>query len=113
LLVDRWRMPTSNFLQADFGGVGLCEGDFGPAIRRVPQDFTSRWPTSCLVSAELCDTLRPLLELILLYSANPGLAYAIQYDGGYHSVWCTPYFDPSSVPSINEGFAHQTPAAFR
>jgi hypothetical protein len=42
-------------------------------------------------------------EPILLYSANTWLAYAIgeHYYGGYHYVWCTPYFDPSGVPSIN------------
>jgi hypothetical protein len=42
-------------------------------------------------------------EPILLYSANTWLAYAIaeQYYGGQHYVWCTPYFDPSGVPSIN------------
>lgn len=42
-------------------------------------------------------------SLILLYSASTWLAYVIaeRYYGGYHYVWCTPHFDPSSVPSIN------------
>jgi hypothetical protein len=40
---------------------------------------------------------------IVLYSANSWLAYVIaeRYYRGYHYVWCTPHFDPSSVPSIN------------
>lgn len=40
---------------------------------------------------------------IVLYSANSWLAYVIaeRYYGGYHYIWCTPHFDPSSVPSIN------------
>lgn len=39
---------------------------------------------------------------ILLYSANTWVSYIIaqQYYGGEHYVWCTPYFDPKSVPSI-------------
>jgi hypothetical protein len=45
---------------------------------------------------------RPPLP-ILLYSANTWLAYIIaeQYYAGYHYIWCTRHFDPSSVPSIN------------
>ncbi len=39
---------------------------------------------------------------IVLYSTNSWLAYVIaeRYYGGNHYVWCTPHFDPSSVPSI-------------
>jgi hypothetical protein len=42
-------------------------------------------------------------EPIVLYSVNTWLAYAIaeQYYADGHYVWCTPHFDPSSVPSIN------------
>jgi len=42
-------------------------------------------------------------EPIVLYSANTWLAYIIaeQYYRGEHYVWCTPHFDPSSVPSLN------------
>jgi len=44
-----------------------------------------------------------LREPIVLYSANTWLAYIIaeQYYRGEHYVWCTPHFDPSSVPSLN------------
>lgn len=40
---------------------------------------------------------------IILYSANSRLAYLIGeiYYGKRHYVWCTPYFDPSSVAAIN------------
>jgi len=40
---------------------------------------------------------------IVLYSASSWLAYKIseEYYGGQHYVWCTPHFDPSSVPSID------------
>ncbi len=40
---------------------------------------------------------------IVLYSASSWLAYIIaeRYYGGYHYIWCTPHFDPSSVPSIS------------
>jgi hypothetical protein len=37
---------------------------------------------------------------LVLYSTNTWLAYVIseQYYSGIHYVWCTPYFDSSSVP---------------
>ncbi|MFN8400073.1 MAG: hypothetical protein U0X74_08660 [Anaerolineales bacterium] len=40
---------------------------------------------------------------LVLYSASSWLAFAIaeRYYGGYHYIWCTPHFDPSSVPSIS------------
>ena len=40
---------------------------------------------------------------IVLYSTSSWLAYIIaeRYYGGYHYIWCTPHFDPSSVPSIS------------
>ncbi len=40
---------------------------------------------------------------IVLYSTNSWLAYVIsqRYYASDHYVWCTPYFDPSSVPSID------------
>ncbi len=43
------------------------------------------------------------METLLLYSTNSWLAYAIaeQYYGREHYVWCTPFFDPSSVPSLD------------
>ena len=39
---------------------------------------------------------------ILLYSANTRLAYLIaqRYYRGEHYVWCTPYFDPNSISSL-------------
>jgi hypothetical protein len=42
-------------------------------------------------------------EPLVLYSTVTWLAYAIaeQYYGGNHYVWCTRYFDPSAVPSID------------
>lgn len=42
-------------------------------------------------------------SMIVLYSASSWLAYVIaeRYYGGNHYIWCTPHFDPSSVPSIN------------
>jgi hypothetical protein len=42
-------------------------------------------------------------EPIVLYSTSTWLAYAIaeQYYAGDHYVWCTPHFDPSSVPPIS------------
>jgi hypothetical protein len=42
-------------------------------------------------------------EPIILYSANTWLAYAIaeRYYRGEHYVWCTPYFDASSVAPLN------------
>jgi hypothetical protein len=40
---------------------------------------------------------------IVLYSANSWLGYKIadEYYRGQHYVWCTPYFDSSSIPSID------------
>ena len=42
-------------------------------------------------------------EPIVLYSVNTWLAFIIaeRYYRGEHWVWCTPHFDPSSVPSLN------------
>ena len=39
---------------------------------------------------------------IALYSTNTWLAYIIaeRYYNGIHYVWCTPHFDPTTVPSI-------------
>ncbi len=40
---------------------------------------------------------------IVVYSASSWLAYIIgeRYYSGYHYIWCTPHFDPSSVASIS------------
>lgn len=40
---------------------------------------------------------------IVLYSVNSWLAYVIgrRYYHGQHYVWCTPHFDPSSIPSVD------------
>jgi hypothetical protein len=44
-----------------------------------------------------------LREPIVLYSTNTWLAYIIseRYYRGEHYVWCSPHFDPYSVPSLN------------
>ena len=40
---------------------------------------------------------------LLLYSASTWLAYAIgqEFYQGNHYAWCTPYFDPNSVPDLD------------
>lgn len=42
---------------------------------------------------------------VLLYSTNTWLAYGIseQYYNGAHYVWCTPYFDPRLLESLEPG----------
>jgi hypothetical protein len=39
---------------------------------------------------------------LILYSTSTWLAFIIgqKYFRGEHHVWCTPYFDPSAVPSV-------------
>jgi hypothetical protein len=40
---------------------------------------------------------------LILYSTNSWLAYAVaeRYYGRQHYVWCTPFFDPGSTPSLD------------
>jgi hypothetical protein len=40
---------------------------------------------------------------LVLYATNTRLAYIIaqRYYNQKHYVWCTPYFDPSSVPALD------------
>ena len=42
-------------------------------------------------------------EPLVLYSTNSWLAYAIseRYYGQQHYVWCTPFFDPGTMPSLD------------
>jgi hypothetical protein len=85
---DKWLKPSGRLMKSE-----------AKRITREPDN--TRESLGGSRSTELLRNVAAQPPLIL-YSTSTWLAFIIgqKYFHGEHHVWCTPYFDPSAVPSV-------------